>query len=1346
MSVRLDKITVDKLEGEGNWISWKFDINLQITLHGVEDHVTGVAQQPKDGEEPKSFKLYHEKESIARYLIGSTVGREPKQHILTCKSAKEMWDTLHAVYEQKNERRLDLLYCELFTYKKLPEDSIATHVSKLQRLYTQLNLELKNEGSTLPQSLLLNRILNTLPVNYLEFKNAWESVPASDRNVTTLMERLRLHEQRLNESKPESEVALVAKTEKRIYNKGPVCNYCKRKGHIKKHCFKFKNKQKSDSTNGHAFVAHSTVITKEDWIIDSGASHHITSHREYFASYEQFDNPIPVYLGDGSQMMAVGFGIIDIKMLVNGKWEKGHLKDAWFVPTCKQNLFSSGSALKNNLIEIGDKNKRIFKNGNNIKAVAIRNKGNMYRLEMRVILPENYCMLSSHTADLNIWHERLCHQNIRHVEKFLKLNNIPFQPAEKIVCDGCMFGKMSRLPFHTRNIRAQVPGQIIHADVCGPIAEVSVGGSRYCIAFKDDYSKYRKVYFIKEKTAVSEVTKNFILEAKTIGHTIKELITDGGKEFINKEMQAILSSFGINHRMTIPYSPQQNGAAERENRILMEAARSMLHANNFDKQLWAEAVNTAAYVLNRTGPTGVDDSSTPYSLWFGKKADISHLKIFGTKCFIHVPDQKRRKLDKKAIKGNLVGYCGDKDGYRIWTEDRKIVLSRDVKFLPEQVCVDIFKQDLTEQQSKHQKESSKNHDFVISLIPDADEVNSSKVQKVTRGHASSSMAPRAVTADPAQACDQVPSSGKDFIHNSCDSDPVFLDCDNLSESESESVINVDPLCSGNSNGNVESENSQRYPLRNRKIKEFPDYHVYMCMESDDECLHFDDFDNLPACWKDAINAELSSLDINNTWSIVDLPKGVTPIDSKWVFKIKKDSDNNIVKYKARLVARGYNQRFGIDYHDTYSPVVRSSALRILFSLAIQFDWFIDHWDVVTAFLHGTLNEDVFMYMPKGLLIDKGKNDNVPKVCKLNKAMYGLKQAASSWNKELHNALINIGFKQSVHEPCIYILKQDNLYLILAIYVDDIFAFGNNQKKKHDIFSLLDSKFKLKNLGPIEHALSLRIRRVGSELIVDQKRYIENILSVYGMQDCKPVNSPILPGLRMSKSDTVDPKIPYQNLIGSLMYIALNTRPDILHAVCVLSQYNNCYTKEHFVQVKRIVRYLKGTINYCLVYKKSKNFSLYGYVDADWANSEDRRSYSGLVFKLGDNLIAFESKKQTCVSLSSTEAEYVALAQGAKEAIFLKNIIKELYVEMIDKPIILYNDNQSCHKIAANKVNSNRTKHIDIKFHFIREAVESNKIEIKYLSTQCMVADMFTKPLSSVKISNFMKDISLYQKL
>lgn len=433
---KLDRFNIEKLRGLDNWLVWKFDINLHLTMHKLQGIVKGVETVPvppssdataaETTSYQKRLNQYEDRDALLQCIIGCSVAAEPKRHILTAKSGKDMWDILHSVYEQKNERRLDLLYCQLFTYIKDEADDIATHVSKLQTLWQQVNDELKEEGA-LPQSLLMNRILNTLPSIYLEFKNAWESVPKENRSISSLMERLRLHEQRLGDlgthpSTSTSEEALLTS------KNSPKCTHCSKIGHTRSQCFilkKLKKRNKKTESkeitqeDGDAFLSR-VDKSSQDFVVDSGTSHHITSRSDWFRSYRRFDKPRALRLGDNRVMYAYGEGIIDVEMSVNGRWNRAHLNNVWYAPKAGQNLFSAGTALDHGYIEVADKNKRIFKTkSGQVKAVSIRN-GNLYRLLMRV-RTKNACVVKETTSIQN-WHERLCHQNKRHVKEILSCN------------------------------------------------------------------------------------------------------------------------------------------------------------------------------------------------------------------------------------------------------------------------------------------------------------------------------------------------------------------------------------------------------------------------------------------------------------------------------------------------------------------------------------------------------------------------------------------------------------------------------------------------------------------------------------------------------------------------------------------------------------------------------------------------------------------------------------------------------------------------------------------------------------------------------------------------------------
>lgn len=418
-------------------------------------------------------------------------------------------------------------------------------------------------------------------------------------------------------------------------------------------------------------------------------------------------------------------------------------------------------------------------------------------------------------------------------------------------------------------------------------------------------------------------------------------------------------------------------------------------------------------------------------------------------------------------------------------------------------------------------------------------------------------------------------------------------------------------------------------------------------------------------------------------------------------------------------------------------------MRILFSLANQLDLDIEHLDVQTAFLNSDLNEIIYMEQPEGFNVGD-------KVCLLKKSIYGLKQSSRMWNCKIHDFLNKQGFVQSKCEPCVYTKITNDDMVILALYVDDFYMMFSPKStiKKHLVHNL-ETNFNIKNLGILKNCLGINVIRDKSKgtLKLCQSQYIMNLLMRFGMTDCKTVSTPIPVNCKLElpdkSSDSLqDDVYQYRQLIGSLMYLAVSTRPDIAYACSQLSQFNNCFDKRHWLAAKRILRYLAGTITYSLCFIKSGNWNLYAYTDADFANCLiSRKSITGFVIKLGNDTINWESRKQKCVALSTTESEYLAIAEVCKDICFIKNLLSELIPRKINCTV--FNDNQSAQKLLEAKEYCHRkTKHIDLRYHFIKELVKDNVISVKFLPTDQMIADVLTKPLGSNKHDLFIKAMNV----
>jgi hypothetical protein len=512
-----------------------------------------------------------------------------------------------------------------------------------------------------------------------------------------------------------------------------------------------------------------------------------------------------------------------------------------------------------------------------------------------------------------------------------------------------------------------------------------------------------------------------------------------------------------------------------------------------------------------------------------------------------------------------------------------------------------------------------------------------------------------------------------------------------------------------------------------------------------EAIHGADKDE----WKDAILSEIKSLVINDTWDVVDKPNHAKVVGCRTVLRNKYAADGTLDRRKARVVAKGFTQRPGIDFHDTFAPVARLSSLRLLVALAAEYNLKISQLDVTSAYLNGKIDTEVFMEKPALLkemlqrIIDEEDDHTLVKkarvmlrdlqgenkICRLRKVLYGLRQAGRQWNYEIDKTMKRAGLVPTNADPCVYV--DNNTRTFFLIYVDDILIISGNQERERQIKDVLSKTFRIKDFGLAKYCLGIQIEQNENEICLSQAGYIREILKRYRMEDCKPVLTPLAVGSKLSElhseDDNEDTNFPFRELIGELMYVAVGTRPDVSHAVSVLSQFSNCYRKKHCTAAKRVLRYLKGTIDKKLIYRKNQD-NLTCYVDVDWANCEiDRRSYTGSTFILSDAAFSWESRKQRTVALSSTEAKYMALSDASKEAVFLIGYLKELGFQSLAN-VVVFNDSQGAGRLTENSVYHARSKHIDVRYHFIRDAVKKHPIKILYLPTEKMIADVLTKAL------------------
>lgn len=476
-------------------------------------------------------------------------------------------------------------------------------------------------------------------------------------------------------------------------------------------------------------------------------------------------------------------------------------------------------------------------------------------------------------------------------------------------------------------------------------------------------------------------------------------------------------------------------------------------------------------------------------------------------------------------------------------------------------------------------------------------------------------------------------------------------------------------------------------------------------------------------WLAAMEAEIDSMHRMKVWDVVDPVPGRRPIGCRWIFKVKTNESGELDKFKARLVVKGYSQREGIDYNEIFCPVVRFDSLRVVLSIAAEEGLELFQLDVVTAFLYADLKETVYMQQPPGF--ETGDN----KVLLLRRALYGLRQSPKMFHEKIKGILLELNLVQCRVDPCIF-YSTGTERLIFCVYVDDVLVAGSSKQLIENTFKQIQKKLEI-TYRPLSYFLGIQIKRTpDGSISMHQEKYALEVIERFGMSDCKSVATPLDNSIYSDESaDDSNQEYPYRQLIGALMFLTVCTRFDIAFAVGYLSRYLDKYTRKHWNAALRVLRYLKGTSNYGIKFGGNTVLEFQAFSDSDFAGDpETRRSTSGEIFKRYGGAILWGSSRQPHCVLSSCEAELLAACAACKSALWLKQLLLEL-----NHPVtpVLYVDNQSSIKLLTNGQFHKRTKHIDVKYHFVKEHLEQGDLEVKYIPTDQQEADIFTKPLTKV---------------
>lgn len=792
--------------------------------------------------------------------------------------------------------------------------------------------------------------------------------------------------------------------------------------------------------------------------------------------------------------------------------------------------------------------------------------------------------------------------------------------------------------------------------------------------------------FLRKKSEVFSSYKLF--RAMIFTHfkvEIKILRSDSGGEYQDKEFKQFLSMYGTLSQYSCPGTPQQNGIAERKNGHILSVVRTLLNDSQVPPSFWVEATSTAVHLINRLPSPNLAHKS-PFELLFLCKPTYSMLHVFGCVCFPHLPPHERNKLSSQAAMCVFVGYSTIHKGYLCYDPgSRKVRISRNVVFLEHiPYFISIAKSPTTPKSILHLFDLDK---------PVVINTNSSP--------------------QPLQVYQR-----RRLHHEPI---PNQLSC---SEHQSQPDTSTLPTPLAQPQQMSQSvRRSSRIVRVPEKFSESKHSSFSTVLESTDIPKSY----KLAAAdprWRDAMDLEIKALEENQTWDLVPKPENTCIIGSKWVYSVKLNSDGSLDRYKARLVAQGYKQEYGIDYEETFAPVAKMTSVRVLIAISAKNNWTIFQMDVKNAFLHGHLKELVYMKPPPGYTSDPSI------VCRLRKSLYGLKQAPRAWFERFREVILAADFTQSEQDYSLFIKSYNHKKTFLLVYVDDILITGDDAQGIQNLKLLLNQSFQMKDLGPLTYFLGLEVSHSPDGYMVTQHKYTKDLIALAGLTDNKHVDTPLEINVKYSKDDSDDLHDPtlYRQLVGSLIYLTI-TRPDISYSVQVVSQFVAAPKKIHLTAVHRIIRYIRGTRHRGLFFPSSSSLHLHAFADADWAGCPDtRRSTTGWCMFLGNSLISWKCKKQPTVSKSSTEAEYRAMSSACSEILWLRRLLTELD-HPCPGPTPLYADNISAIRIASNPVYHERTKHIEVDCHFIRELFQNGLILLPHVASNMQLADIFTKSLT-----------------
>ncbi|KAH9453332.1 hypothetical protein Pst134EA_033103 [Puccinia striiformis f. sp. tritici] len=1036
-------------------------------------------------------------------------------------------------------------------------------------------------------------------------------------------------------------------------------------------------------------------------------------------SYFKTTTPVQIEIITGSgpgELMAIARGDATLQLDSGGVI---NLKDALFVPRLSRNLLSFVQLIKSKAVIAQIANKfQVQIDDSQTFEVDTSND----LLEVKGVLPPMqiahglFTETKAAPSEIVKWHNRLGHASFNRIAV-----SLPFKIdiTKTHACDACMGGKITRVPFKGHFKSTKTPLEVVHADLVGPISPATNGGARYFLTLVDQHTGYIHTAILKEKNQAVEAIRGYkIFYEKQTVCVIKKLISDGGGEFCNNTLGHLLEEEGIKHNVSPPYTPQNNGLAERANRTILDMTRCFMLQANASPEWWGEAVKTATATTNCL-PSLSKSKKSPIEQLFRSAPDLNFFRPFGCRVWAVKPKQYRdTKFGSNSWEGVLIGYENDYSSYKILClEDRQI-------------------------------RTVKHAHFDETTFPECPATNKSLnchgYGKLPNFNSSESM--------PFEEVEDIPGelerSAEKFSEE--EDEEMELIADRLKEVRELSAEMEETTTQQRTDGKEASGGriiiggiDERNILASRRERKQA-FTVTVSIEPKNHKQAMSCDEHLR--WKEAELKEINNMNKHEVWIVRVRVASDDPIPATWAYRKKLGSENEVIEFKARICAQGFRQTFGLNFEAKYAPTGKPASLRFLLSFAVNNGLHIHQLDVRSAFLTCPLEDKVTLLPPPGL--DCPPNS----VLELKKAIYGLKQGLLVWYKRLSVFLKSIGFSISISDPCVFwrighASKPDTW---IFAHVDDLVIISS---KPEFLKAEVEKEFDIKYPGEAVFLLGMNIERFSTGLQINQTQYIERKLNEFNLASEHPASCPLNPREHLKKATGAEIaefnklNINYRALVGSLNYLSILTRPDISYAVSTLSQYLENPGIKHYYAAVQVFRYLISTRNVGLTYVKEDAAQMHAFVDSDWGNCPDtRRSTTGFVVLIGKHLINWKSSKQTTISLSTTEAEYKALSDLGRDLAWFASLSNETQIFPGLKNIKVNVDNRAAIDLAKSETSQNsfRTKHMDIHLHFVRELLDIKLIKIDYVKTTENSVDFLTKPVGRAVIRRSLENLGVIQ--